>query len=61
MSDKYEDERFDGSCPTCGQKFLGEKIEKLKFEVERLEKECIEWAKIMANSTRVITNNVPKR
>ena len=30
MKDKWEDRRFTGACGTCGQKFLGEEVERLQ-------------------------------
>ena len=36
--DKFEEARFTGHCPACGQPFLGEVLEALKVLVEEAKR-----------------------
>jgi hypothetical protein len=40
-TDKYEDERFNSVCPTCGQTFLRERVDQLTAALQRAVDEAV--------------------
>ena len=37
MVDKYEEQRFTGTCPTCGQPFLRAQVDALLAELKAID------------------------
>jgi hypothetical protein len=41
MTDKYEDQRFERSCPTCGQEFMAERFDQARSAALEEAARCV--------------------
>lgn len=52
QADKYEDRRFGMACPTCGQKFLEERVDLLTAALQNTVMLLVDGMKLMPHSSR---------